>query len=474
MIAISATNTEDEFLFCLLESQEWVGSDFIQPDCSVNPSDPSCGNSSFVDPDNLRMANLYDDDTLCSECFVQMLYQRVSSPYLPDHDFSDYLIEQYQDIIDVCNGTDDYPELIIRIPPGYATAVPPALNFTAVATDPSCSNGQYIVSSSIDPNANCASLAQYFNVATGAVQAATNSVTCKPTTSGFCLPAACQLSQVPSSGNLTCAAVASLLSTSNLTVTVTSLLSWNTNINGLCDSLTPNDYICAGPPGGTYVPPPPPAGSSSDSGQQRGGADGSSTGRFGNATVQCTSAQQPDPVQDGILSSCATWCQAYPNDYCYQFAQETNITTSQLYQWNPVLGTSGVNCSLEFQAGYWYCVNDGTATQASSTAESTTQTTETASTTAGSTTPTSKMGVGTTSTQTSAGPAAPSPTQSGIAANCNKYQIAKSGDYCYQFAQDNGITTDQLYAWNTILGANGANCSTNFQAGVYYCIGVSS
>lgn len=391
------------------------------------------------------MANLYTDDVLCSECFIQLMYQRTTSQYLPEDDFSDYLITQYQDILDVCNATDNYPELLIRLPPNYADATPPALNFTGVYTDASCSQGQYITTSSLDPNGNCASIAQYFNVATGAVQAATNSTTCKPSGSGFCLPAACQLSQVPSGGNLTCDSVASSLSTSNLTVTPTIFLSWNPTINGLCDSLTPNDYICAGPPGGMYVPPPPPPGSNNDNNQQRGGADGSSTGRFGNATVQCTSVQQPDPVQDGILSSCKTWCQAYPDDYCYQFAMETNMTQAQLYQWNPVLGQGGAKCQTQFQAGYWYCVNDGSIK------------------------PTTTMS---NPTPTSTGTPGPSPTQSGITPDCNKYQIAKSGDYCYKFASDNGITTDQLYEWNTVLGSGGANCQTQFQAGEYYCIGV--
>lgn len=305
------------------------------------------------------MANLYTDDMLCSECFLQMMYTRLNSPYLPDHDFSDYLIGQYQDVLDVCNATNNMPELVIRFPPSYSPAEPPALNFTGVDTDTSCTGGQLITTSSIDPNGNCGTIAQYFNVATGSVQFATNSTTCKATAPSFCLPAACQLSQVPNSGNTSCDAVAASLSTTNLTVTVTSLLGWNPDINGLCDALTASDYICAGPPGGTYVPPTLPAGSSNDNNQQRGGGDGSSTGTFGNATVQCTSAQQPAPIQNGTLADCTTWCQAYPNDYCYQFAMETNITTTQLYQWNTVLGDNGADCSLEFQTGYWYCVNDG-------------------------------------------------------------------------------------------------------------------
>ncbi|KAG9682340.1 hypothetical protein KCU76_g13871, partial [Aureobasidium melanogenum] len=83
-----------------------------------------------------------------------------------------------------------------------------------------------------------------------------------------------------------------------------------------------------------------------------------------------------------------------------------------------ILGDSGANCQTQFQAGEYYCI----------------------------------------------GIRPPSPTQSGIAANCNEYQIPKSGDYCYMFAQNNNITTDELYAWNTFLGTNGVNCQTQFQA----------
>lgn len=68
----------------------------------------------------------------------------------------------------------------------------------------------------------------------------------------------------------------------------------------------------------------------------------------------------------------------------------------------------------------------------------------------------------------------PYPTQSGIISSCNKFQNAVSGDYCYIFASNNGITTAELYAWNPILGPNGENCGTQFQAGVDYCVGVSS
>ena len=46
----------------MIESQDWVGSDVIRPDCFQDPTDPSCTDSANVPADNQRIANLYDDD----------------------------------------------------------------------------------------------------------------------------------------------------------------------------------------------------------------------------------------------------------------------------------------------------------------------------------------------------------------------------------------------------------------------------
>lgn len=49
-----------------------------------------------------------------------MFHQRMSSPYLPDSDYSDYLVAQYQDILDVCSAP--MPELVVRALPYYEDA----------------------------------------------------------------------------------------------------------------------------------------------------------------------------------------------------------------------------------------------------------------------------------------------------------------------------------------------------------------
>ena len=48
--------------WCLIESQDWVGSDIIRPYCSTNSTDPSCLDPMNVSPENERIANLYPND----------------------------------------------------------------------------------------------------------------------------------------------------------------------------------------------------------------------------------------------------------------------------------------------------------------------------------------------------------------------------------------------------------------------------
>lgn len=48
----------------MVESQNWVGSDIVRPDCTTTPDDPSCSDPIAVSPDNQRLANLYDDDVV--------------------------------------------------------------------------------------------------------------------------------------------------------------------------------------------------------------------------------------------------------------------------------------------------------------------------------------------------------------------------------------------------------------------------
>ena len=129
-------------------------------------------------------------------------------------------------------------------------------------------------------------------------------------------------------------------------------------------------------------------------------------------------------------------------------SQRYHITLAQLTTWNPALGfPDGHNCTTKFWVGYDYCV--GVAGWNTSPVSSSIVPSSTVS-------------------------GLSYPTQDGITPSCNNYVEAKKGDYCYKFAQDNNITTDELYSWNSILGANGADCSTQFQAGYDYCVSINA
>ena len=128
----------------------------------------------------------------CSSCFLKFFYMRTTSPYsyLPDQAYSDYLIEQYQDIIDVCNAS--MPELV------YPAAPAPLPSSRIVATtggsvaNGTCS-GQNL--SLINAQKDCNEVSQRYSVTTGDLQAATGDDHCT-LSSPICVPAPCTLKQV--------------------------------------------------------------------------------------------------------------------------------------------------------------------------------------------------------------------------------------------------------------------------------------
>jgi LysM repeat protein len=207
-------------------------------------------------------------------------------------------------------------------------------------------------------------------------------------------------------------------------ITVAQLYAWNPILgaNGeACETQFQADmYYCVGAPSSTPTTPTP--------------------------TSNPSTTATPSPVQSGINPQCTKYVKAVSQEFCSEFAPKNGITVDQLYAWNPILGANGEACNKQFQADMYYCVGAPSATI---------PTTSTASRT---------MSV-----------SAPGPTQSGITSSCNKFaQVTDNDTGCESFASHHGITPTQLYTWNTMLGAGGANCGTQLWAGNYYCIGVSS
>jgi LysM repeat protein len=305
-----------------------------------------------------------------------------------------------------------------------------------------------------DPAANCENLSLKYNVTTGDLLKVATDESCYLETA-VCVPPPCNLVQVPDGS--TCDSLATSFSVPGapLNVTKQMVLSWNPNIIGPCDNLTAAQYVCAGAPGGSYEPPaiaPPNVGAG---GQERGGPGGSDpTAITGTPTIIVTSGaninptEAPKPTQAGsIVGNCNQYDQAETGETCTSFATRNGITPAQLYSWNSILGASGASCATDFWAGYYYCI--GTTGSLPPTTTSTTRT---------SNTPVS----------------APGPTQSGITASCDSFAEAVAGQTCTVFASAHGITTSELYAWNPVLGTNGANCATSFWAEEWYCVGVSN
>jgi hypothetical protein len=62
------------------------------------------------------------------------------------------------------------------------------------------------------------------------------------------------------------------------------------------------------------------------------------------------------------------------------------------------------------------------------------------------------------------------PTQTGTAANCDKYHMVVDGDSCSAIESEYDITFAQLYTWNPAIGSD---CNA-LVIGYAVCVGVSS
>ncbi|KAK4153834.1 hypothetical protein C8A00DRAFT_33378 [Chaetomidium leptoderma] len=144
-----------------------------------------------------------------------------------------------------------------------------------------------------------------------------------------------------------------------------------------------------------------------------------------------------------------TW-PAETGDTCQLMASSWGISLEQFIRWN-----AGVDCNA-LVVGHEYCLL-WNGPEPGDTTTSTTTTSET--------TPTSAPPV--TTTESSTGP---SPTQDGIASDCQKYHLAVSGDTCLGIVSKYGtFSQSEFYKWNPAVGTG---CTSLF-LGYYYCIAVT-
>ncbi|KAL1835661.1 hypothetical protein VTJ49DRAFT_6258 [Mycothermus thermophilus] len=176
------------------------------------------------------------------------------------------------------------------------------------------------------------------------------------------------------------------------TFTLDNFYSWNPAVGSDCSGLQAGVFVCVG-------------------------VRGTPTTRPTNTA--------PSPTQTGLIPSCKTFYQVVRGDTCQKIVDKYGTFTLQdFFAWNPAVGT---DCS-GLQAGVYVCVGIPGTPTAPSTAFTTSTTTSSVS--------------------------APSPTQPGIIASCNKYYQVQSGDNCEKIVAAHGytFTLQQFYSWNAGVG----------------------
>lgn len=153
-----------------------------------------------------------------------------------------------------------------------------------------------------------------------------------------------------------------------------------------------------------------------------------------STTTPGNGVSTPTPVQSGIASNCNKFYLVKSGDGCEAVATANGISLSDFYLWNPAVGST---CRF-LQVDVYVCVAIiGGTTQTPS--------------------PTPTNGIST-----------PSPIQTGMVTNCNKFYFVKSGDGCEAIATANGVSLTNFYAWNPAVGST----CRSLQADVYVCIGI--
>lgn len=206
---------------------------------------------------------MYDDATLCDECFLSMLTERMNSSYLSNSDFNNYLTVELEAAIDYCGGNSS--EISLNAFTSFSWSLGASSTTTASASSISAASavctGQTVGSSSsvsrsdskrqlltgASANANisesCLEYSLQYNVPTGAIILSAGNSSCDSIPSGTCLPLECNLAQVQDDAT-TCSALTNGLTVAGTSVSQVMFLAWNPTIIGVCDSLQVGQYYC--------------------------------------------------------------------------------------------------------------------------------------------------------------------------------------------------------------------------------------
>ncbi|KAF9769923.1 hypothetical protein IL306_012580 [Fusarium sp. DS 682] len=154
---------------------------------------------------------------------------------------------------------------------------------------------------------------------------------------------------------------------------------------------------------------------------------------FGAAAKPATANKVPEPHQPGIVANCKTYCLVKKGETCSEVASKNKISLSEFLEWNP---KAGDDCS-NLWANAYACVSVS-ETKGSSSAKP----------------PTKKY----------------SPTQAGIAKNCNKYYQVQKSTTCKSIEHNYKLSFADFYKWNPAVGKH---CQSLPKVGYWVCVGVA-
>ncbi|KAM5468664.1 hypothetical protein MferCBS49748_003422 [Microsporum ferrugineum] len=303
--------------WCILESQEWAGSDIMKyPADYCSSGDPEydgkeCYEEGFdqlaIEPEDERMANLYDKDLLCSGCFLKIFRQRLLSPFLLKGGYTSYLVEQFEDMQLKCSTSMPYTTSTSEVFMGTVTRTTPT-----ASPPPASTTCQGPIIKPADPPLSCTDIADKYNVTSGEVHHRTGNIDCefsKP----LCLPEPCEIAVVPLDS--TCTSFLQSHSSSTFNVTINQFLNWNPYLSGSCELMNWYQRVCIRPPGGSYESQLPVHQSTA-------------------ASQYYTPAIPPAPTSTGTTASCGRYYEVVAGDQCNTIARHFGITVDEFLTLN--------------------------------------------------------------------------------------------------------------------------------------------
>ncbi|KAK0385665.1 hypothetical protein NLU13_6842 [Sarocladium strictum] len=219
-------------------------------------------------------------------------------------------------------------------------------------------------------------------------------------------------------------------------ISLGSFYAWNPAVGGTCTLLLLGDYVCVGVIG-SAVP------TSTSTAIKATTSTSTSTKPATSTSTKATTTtgngiSTPSPIQTGMVSNCNKFHLVVSGDTCSQIATTAGISLANFYAWNPAVGST---CNL-LLLGDYVCIGVlGSPTRTTTTS----------------------------SKPTGNGISTPSPIQTGMASNCDKFHLVVSGDTCSAITTAAGVSLTSFYAWNPAVGST---CAA-LLLGDYVCIGVA-